>query len=156
MDKSSFSFDDELTFSPSKKNILSEGNYQFTVVSVEPGYYEGGKVIPACKMIHLVLEIEQNGNKTRINDKLYLHESAKWKVKTLLLSLGLIDNSTTSCKVNWASVIGLKGYAKIAPHTFVGRNDHEITVNRVTSFLPKPAIELIELPEDIEQDTIPF
>lgn len=95
---------------------LTPGDYQFTVINFErkrhtPNPQNPGK-LPACNKAVLTLEIETADGIALITHNLFLHTSTEGMLSAFFGSIGQKKHGEP-LRMNWNTVIGAKGVARI-------------------------------------------
>lgn len=123
-------WDDVITEDSKEYIILPEGDYEFTVMSVERARSSGNGKIPACNMAKVTIAIDSPQGTVNVVTNLILHSSLEWKVSEFFASLGL-KKKGEPFRMNWNQAIGAKGYCKMGR-----RENNGNTYNDVKRFLP--------------------
>ena len=115
--------------------LLPAGNYPFTVKAFERGEFAGSDKMPPCKKAVLTLEIDGGMlGSTEINENLYLHSRAEWKLCQFFLSIGQRKKGE-QLRMNWNAVPGSRGMCEIEINKYKNRNGEDRENNRVKAFL---------------------
>lgn len=94
--------------------ILPEGDYDFEVMSFERARHAGSEKLPACNKAILTLKVYDNkGNETEIKHNLFLHTKTEGMLCAFFVGIGQRKHGE-QLKMNWNTVVGSKGRAKIA------------------------------------------
>lgn len=113
---------------------LSEGEYEFEVVSFERARYSGGDKLPACNQAKLRLQVTTPDGIATINHNLFLHSRTEGMISAFFVAIGQKKHGE-KLKMDWAKVAGARGRARIGTRTYEGK-----TFNEVKRFL-EPAEE---------------
>lgn len=105
--------------------LLPDGEYDFTVVNMERGRFDGSEKMSACPVAKLVLEVNSKDGKTTINDRLLLHSRMEWKLSAFFGCIGQKKHGE-KLQMDWAKVVGSKGRAKVATREYNGKKFNEI------------------------------
>lgn len=134
---------------------LPEGDYDFTVTSVERGMYSGSDKIDACDMVTLELTIDQKGvGRSVVKENIYLDTSVEWKISAFLRSIGKKKHGERA-QMNWLSYQNLKGRAHLVVNTYIGQDGKTRTNNKVQKFLDPQPVETTNAEGDSE-GKLPF
>lgn len=114
--------------------ILPTGNYPFTVVKFEKGYFEGSAKIDPCPRADLTLAVETKNGNVNIHTNLLLDRTFEWKIGGFFRSIGLKEKGK-KIKMDWSKVQGAKGIAHITRDTWVDRNGNERESNNVAYYV---------------------
>lgn len=128
-----FGWDDEIQNDSPDYVTLPEGDYDFEVLSFERGRYAGGDKIPPCNMAVLKLKIEGPQGVSTFNHRLYLHSKTEGLLCAFFTAIGQRKHGERS-KMNWNTVTGAKGRAKIEVRTWHNDKGDEFTSNQVKRF----------------------
>jgi hypothetical protein len=109
--------------------LLSEGEYEFEVISFERARYTGGDKLPACNQAKLKLQITIPEGIATINHNLFLHSRCEGILSAFFNCIGQKKHGE-KVKMDWGKVIGSKGRAKIGTRIY-----NEKTFNEVKRFL---------------------
>mgnify|MGYP001014332618 CR=1 FL=1 len=119
--------------------VLQPGEHEFTVKSIEKGRFNGSQKadgLPPCNMVKVSLEINSNQGTAIVFDNIYLHTRVEWRISSFFGAIGQ-KKKGEPLRMNWNSVIGQKGKAKIVNNEYNGN-----TYNNVASYV---------LPDDYDQ-----
>lgn len=112
---------------------LSEGEYEFEVISFERARFNGSEKMPACNQAKLKLQIIVPEGIATINHNLFLHSRTEGILSGFFLCIGQKKHSE-KVKMDWGKVIGAKGRAKVGTRVYEGK-----TYNEVKRFLEPEA-----------------
>lgn len=114
--------------------ILPEGDYNFTVTKFERGRFQGSANLPPCNQAKLELTIHspEHGD-IKIDHVLFLHTKTEGLLSNFFAGIGQ-KRKGEKLRMNWQTVIGSKGKAKLYINKFKGDNGKEFTSNKVSSF----------------------
>lgn len=142
--------------------VLEPGEYAFTVVKVEPGFYEPktGSKAPRCRSVSVTLMVEQGKDKVFIVKEFLLYSDLAWLIRQFFISLGMGKHGE-EIQIHWDKTKGRRGRVKLKK--VPGRSEGT-WFNNVEKFLdpapsssaqpePEPKAEEEEEPEEEE---IPF
>ena len=155
-EKDYFDWDDAIENDGSEFIILPEGDYVFTVVDVERGWFDGSAKMSACNKAILTLEVRTPDGIARITTNLMLHKSMEWKLSSFFRSIGQKQHGE-KLVMNWAKVPGSRGIAHFKPRKYTGNDGEERTTNDCARFLDYDA-EKCQAPmiETGNDEDIPF
>lgn len=127
-------WDDTLSADPTDYITLPEGDYAFTVESVERARHNGSEKVPPCSKAILKLRIDTQDGSVYINHQLLMHTRTEKFLSAFFLSVGLKKKGIDT-PMNWNAVPGSTGRAHITLDP--DRNDPEKKYNHVKYFYPK-------------------
>lgn len=114
--------------------LLPTGDYPFTVVKFEKGYFEGSAKVGPCPRADLTLAIEHDGKTVNLQTQLLLDRAFEWKIGGFFVSIGE-KRKGEKLKMNWAKVLGAKGVAHVNVNKWTDRNGNERENNNVAYFV---------------------
>ena len=134
-----FDWDDETEVEEREQRetvILPDGNYDFTVVKTEKGFYQPrpGSKIPACNKVDIYLRLDGGELGTGLAvETLFLCEKQAWKAAAFFRCIGLRKHDEP-VKWRWIDHCeGEKGRCKVYVDTFQS-NGQERKNNKVDRF----------------------
>ena len=140
--------------------ILPEGDYVYTVMSVERAWQQPTAKIPnGCNKAIITLEVQTVDGPARVVTNLLLTRSLEWKLCAFFRSVGMKKHGEPLV-MNWAGAIGKRGLAHIKPRKYTAQDGQERQANdldrwidydqaRIEAAAPKPQA-------NINDDDIPF
>ena len=136
-----YDWDDEITNDGEETFetvILEPGNYDFEVIKVEKGFFDGSDKTPACNMATAYLRIDGGeAGQGFCVERLYLCEKCEWRAAAFLRSIGLKKHDEP---IPWRKIVqcdGEKGRCKIIKDEYTGRDGQKRTNNKVDRFFDK-------------------
>lgn len=105
--------------------FLPDGEYDFKVVNMERGRFDGSDKMGPCPIAKLTLEIQSNAGTATIYDRLFLNSKSEWKLSSFFGAIGQKRHGTR-LKMDWSKVIGSTGRAKIGKREYNGREYNEV------------------------------
>ena len=127
--------------------LLPDGEYAFTVESVERGRYSGSDKLAACPMAKLSLRVsDENGNQGVVLDTLYLNSKAEWKLSQFFTAIGQKKKGET-LRMNWNLVPAASGKLELTVNEYIDKNGTKKKNNRVWRYLPKEAAPAAFVPD---------
>lgn len=121
--------------------LLPEGEYPFVVTNLEKGIYEKpanreSKIPANAPKATVTIEIQApTGETTTLTENFYLYKKMQWKINQFFTSIGALKNAEGKVKMNWGTVLGARGKAKITVNNYTNRDGKEGQNNRIDSFL---------------------
>jgi hypothetical protein len=141
--------------------VLDAGEYPFTVVKCEPGFYEpkANSKAPACKCVSVQIMIEHQGAKSFISKDFLLYSDLVWLIRSFFICIGMGTHGG-EVTVNWDRAKGRRGRVKIKK---VEGKQQGVFFNNIDKFLDPPATNQAPPPpsiqqpvEQAEEEEIPF
>ena len=125
--------------------LLPEGEYPFVITNLEKGIYEKpanreSKIPANAPKATVTIEIQSpTGETTTLTENFYLYKKMQWKINQFFTSIGAPKNAEGKVKMNWGTVLGARGKAKITVNNYTNRDGKEGQNNRIDSFLEPEA-----------------
>lgn len=117
--------------------LLTPGEYEFTVDSVDFGDYNGSAKIPACGMVQVNLHVETERGRAFLSNRFYVCKECAGLIAAFFKSIGELKDGQRTFTPDWDHLIGKKGTVKTSQREYNGN-----MYNQVDRFLPpkkKPA-----------------
>ena len=121
--------------------LLPEGDYPFVVTNIERGVYEKpvgreSKVPANCPKATVTFELTApTGETTTLTENFFLYKKMQWKINQFFYSLGAQKDADGTVKMNWGSVLGSKGTAKVVINPYKDKKTGEDKQNnRIDTF----------------------
>lgn len=110
-------WDDEITQDSAGFVQLTPGDYQFTVTNFErarhtPDPQNKNAKLPACNKAIITLQIETAEGMTQLTHNLFLHTTTEGMLSAFFGAIGQKKHGEP-LRMNWNTVIGAKGVARI-------------------------------------------
>lgn len=126
--------------------LLPEGKYNFEVTGFERQRYTPGanSRMPACPMALLKLRVSSELGTATVEERLYLHSSAEWKLCQFFTAIGQRSRGERLVP-NWRAVLGAKGRCEVTVRQWTDRNGETRKNNQIKTFLePEEASALAQ------------
>lgn len=106
--------------------VLPEGEYPFTVISLEREYHNGSEKLPPCPKAKLKIEIDGGEKGTSsVFHNLFIHRKTEGFLCEFFTSIGL-KKPGEPLKMDWQAVYGASGRCKIFVSKYNGNEHNEI------------------------------
>ncbi|MFV0529382.1 MAG: hypothetical protein ACK5MN_11785 [Lachnospiraceae bacterium] len=115
--------------------LLPEGDYDFTVESFERGRHNGSDKLPACNKAILKLKITSPEGEVTLTHNLFLHTITEGMLSAFFASIGQ-KKKGEKVTMNWSTVIGSKGKAKIDIRNWKSKSGEDMQSNEIKKFYP--------------------
>ncbi len=126
-------WDDEIS-KESDFVLIPEGDYNFTVASVERARHEGSQNLPPCAKAIVTLKIQLlDGTEQRLKHNLFLHSRCEGLLSQFFIGIGL-KKKGEPLRMNWNAVPGTSGRCKITIRSWVDKNGETKQSNDVKKF----------------------
>lgn len=125
-------WDDQIADEGGEYEPLPEGDYNFTVKSVERARSKGEGKLPACNMAKVTLTV--HGDRDReITVNLVLHSTLEWKLSQFFLSIGMKKHGEP-LHMNWPGAVTKTGNCHVTVRTFKKKDGGEGKSNDISKF----------------------
>ncbi len=151
-------WDSEISVDGKEFILLPEGDYVFTVVDFQRGYFNGSAKVPACPKAILTLELETKEGAVRMTENLLLIRSMEWKQSAFFRSIGQKKHGET-LKPNWNKVLNSQGMVHVKPREYIGNDGQQKKTNSVDYFIdynPEMIRNILQRKVDEIEEEIPF
>ena len=132
-DTNMMDFDDVLESDGQEFVVLPEGDYTFTVTSIERGHFPGGQKIPSCNKVTVMLAIDNDQGIATARVDLILYRTVEWKIAAFFRSIGQKKHGEKTV-MNWNKVVGSRGKAHFKPREYQ-KDGQTRQVNDVDRFI---------------------
>lgn len=114
-------WDEEIT-EESSFILLEEGEYEFKVIQIEKGWFNGSEKMQPCPqaIVHLLVN-----NQVELKTYLLLNKKTEWKLSEFFLSIGL-KKKGEPLKMNWAQAQGKTGIVLVGHREHNGQKYNEV------------------------------
>ena len=136
------SYDDEIT-QENEFETIPEGDYSFTVVSLERTQYEPkeGAKMCACPQVNVTMKVHipnQDGSTTdrQIVHALFLNTKMEGRISEFFEGIGL-KKKGEPFRMAWNSVVGKTGKCKIFVDKYKGSDGKDYENNKIRKFYYK-------------------
>jgi hypothetical protein len=118
-------WDDEIEHD-SEFTVLPEADYDFEVLEYERARHNGSDKLPACNkaIVHIKIT-DQDGRSNVIRHNLFLHSTTEGMLCAFFTAIGQRKHGE-KLRMNWNSVVGAKGRAKVGIRKYEGKEYNEI------------------------------
>lgn len=141
-DTNMMEFDDVIESDGQEFVVLPEGDYTFTVTSIERGHFPGGQKIPSCNKVTVMLAIDNDQGIATARVDLILYRTVEWKIASFFRCIGQ-KKYGEKMAMNWNNVIGTRGKAHFKPREYE-KDGQTRQVNDVTHFFDyDPSVAMI-------------
>ena len=141
-DTNMMGYDDVLESDGQEFVVLPEGDYTFTVSSIERGHFPGGQKIPACNKVTVSLAIDNDQGIASARVDLILYRTVEWKIAAFFRSIGQ-KKYGEKMVMDWSAAIGKRGKAHFKPREYT-KDGQTRQVNDVAHFYDyDPSVAMI-------------
>ncbi len=134
-----FGWDDEIEKDGVDYITLPEGDYNFVVTGFERARHNGSDKLPPCNKAIITIQIEgddkDNGRHgiATIRHNLFLHSKCEGMLSAFFVAIGQ-KKKGEKLKMNWNTVVGSIGRAKVGLHSWTNDSGVTITNNEIRKF----------------------
>ena len=118
-------WDDQIENDGADFILLSEGDYDFEVASLERGRHGGSDNLPPCNKAVLHLRIETPEGTASIRHQLFLHTRTEGLLCAFFTAIGQRAKGERLVP-RWGEVIGSKGRCKVGIRKYEGKEYNEV------------------------------
>lgn len=105
--------------------LLKPGEYEFQVIDLIRGYYNGGDKMGPCPKATVVLRINAPEGEVQLKHNLYLHTKCEGLLSAFFLGIGLKKHGER-LRMDWDNVIGKTGRCMVGIRTYNGKEYNEV------------------------------
>ena len=131
--------------------LLEDGDYNFTVMAVERGRFNGSEKMPACNVAKVKLKIENPVGEVVLTQQLMLHSKVEWKLSEFFASIGL-KKKGQPYRMTW-NIAGYAGRCKIGKKTYNNNTYNEVKKFYSAEEQPTPQPTRQQAPQQTTQPT---
>ena len=108
--------------------LLPKGDYDFMVINIERGYFNGSEKMPACNMatVHIKITDPASGQDVIIYHRIYLNTKVEWKLSEFFIALGLKKHGEPVSLRAFGQITGRRGRCKIDHREYNGQTFNDI------------------------------
>lgn len=117
----------------SEFTLLPEGDYDFVITNFERGRHNGSDKLPPCNKATVYIKITAPEGETTIKHNLFLHTITEGMLCSFFIAIGQRKHGE-KLSMNWNSVIGSKGRAKVDIRKWTNNNGEEKRSNEIKKF----------------------
>lgn len=129
------SWEDEIKNEGNEYEPLPDGEYEFTVRSLERGRFPGSEKMAACNKATLDLLVKgADGKEYHVFDDLILNSKMEWKLSQFFLSIGQ-KKKGEPLRPRWNEVVGSTGKFSVYINDYE-KNGQKRRNNKVNEYLP--------------------
>lgn len=119
--------------------VLPEGDYDFEIVNFERGRHQGSEKLPPCNKATVHIKISAPEGTTTIKHNLYLHSNTEGLLCSFFTGIGQRKQGER-VTMNWNTVVGSKGRAKVGIHKWTNDDGKEFAANQIVKFYEPQSI----------------
>lgn len=139
--------------------LLPEGDYGFTVIDMERGWYNGSAKMEPCNTANLTLEVRTSDGTARVPVRLFLNHAVEWRLSAFFRCIGQKKHGERLIP-KWNEVIGARGIAHFKPRPYKGQDGEERQANDVARWIDYDPAKMTAQPaasyDGSDDEDIPF
>ncbi len=116
--------------------LLEAGDYDFVVTAFERGRHNGSEKLPPCNKAVLSLRFDSPKGSVTLQSNLFLHTKTEGLLSSFFASIGQ-KKKGEKLQMNWNSVIGSRGRAKIGIRDWKSKTGQDMQSNEIVKFYSK-------------------
>ena len=125
---------DDVIENDSEFTLLPEGDYDFEVVEFERARHGGSEKLPPCNKAIVTLKVKSDdGKESLIKHNLFLHSKTEGMLCAFFTGIGQRKHGE-KLKMNWSSVVGSTGKAKVSIRQWTNDNGETKEFNEIKKF----------------------
>ena len=128
-----FSWDDQIEHDGTDFVTLPEGDYNFEVIDFERARHGGSEKLPACNKAIIHIKVQGTEGVTVIKHNLFLHSITEGMLCAFFTAIGQRKKGE-KVTMNWGSVIGSGGRAKVGVRRWKNDQGEEKVFNEIKKF----------------------
>ncbi|MFA5528589.1 MAG: hypothetical protein WC996_08220 [Peptostreptococcales bacterium] len=128
-----FDWNDEIEHDSPDFVVLPEGDYDFEVIDFERARHAGSEKLPPCNKAVVHIKIEGKEGITIIKHNLFLHSITEGMLCAFFTGIGQRKKGE-KVSMNWNTIVGAKGRAKIDIRKWTNDDGKELTFNEIKKF----------------------
>lgn len=136
-------WDDDIQNDGPEFVILPEGDYDFEVVEFERARHNGSDKLPPCNKAIVHIKIQGPQGMAVIRHNLFLHTKTEGMLCAFFAGIGQRKKGE-KLRMNWSTVVGSRGRAKVGIRKFTNQNGEERTYNEIKKFYEKEEAQLVQ------------
>lgn len=125
-----YGWEDEISDEGTDYVLLPEGDYDFTVKTVERARHGGSEKVPPCNMAKVTFTVWGAEDSTEITENYFLCNKFEWKLSQLFLSVGLKKRGEP-LRMNWTALPGKTGKCSVYINKYTKKDGSEGRSNRI-------------------------
>lgn len=125
--------------------ILPEGDYNFEVIEFERGRHNGSEKLPPCNKAVVHIKIEGKEGISTIRHQLFLHTKTEGMLCAFFNGIGQRQKGE-KLKMNWNTVVGSKGRAKVGIRKWTNDDGKEMVFNEIKKFYEPDTQQIVFKP----------
>ena len=140
--------------------LFPEGDYSFIITNLEKGIYEKpanreSKIPANCPKATVEIEFTNStGEKTTLKENFFLYKKMQWKINQFFTSIGAPKNAEGKVKMNWGTVVGAHGTAKLIVNDYTDKSGKQAQNNRIDSFLEPTQQNTVQSYQNYQQPPV--
>jgi hypothetical protein len=106
--------------------LLTPGEYEFTVDSVDFGDFNGSDKLPACGKVTVNIHVDTDKGKAYLNNTFYVCKEAAGLIAAFFKCIGMIKEGQKTFSPDWDHIKGKKGIVKTSQREYKGNMYNQV------------------------------
>lgn len=106
--------------------LLTPGEYEFTVDSVEFGDFNGSAKIPPCGRVTVNIHVDTEAGKAFLNNNFYVCKEASGLIAAFFKCIGMVKEGQKTFKPDWDAIKGKTGIVKTSQREYNGNMYNQV------------------------------
>lgn len=100
--------------------LLTPGEYEFTVDSVDYGDFNGSAKIPPCGKVTVNLHVDTDNGRAFLNNNFYVCKEGSGMIAAFYKSIGILKDGQKTFRPDWDAIKGKTGIVKTSQREYNG------------------------------------
>lgn len=106
--------------------LLTPGEYEFTVDSVEYGDYNGSSKIPPCGKVTVNIHVDTDKGRAFLNNNFYVCKECSGLIAAFFKSVGELKDGQRTFKPDWDNLPGKSGLVEVTNREYNGNQYNNV------------------------------
>jgi hypothetical protein len=106
--------------------LLTPGEYEFTVDSVDFGDFNGSDKLPACGKVTVNIHVDTDKGKAFLKNNFYICKEAAGLIAAFFKCIGMIKEGQKTFSPDWDHIKGKKGIVKTSQREYKGNMYNQV------------------------------
>jgi hypothetical protein len=106
--------------------LLTPGEYEFTVDSVDFGDFNGSDKLPACGKVTVNIHVDTDKGRAFLNNNFYVCKEAAGMIAAFFKCIGMIKEGQKTFSPDWDHIKGKKGIVKTSQREYKGNMYNQV------------------------------
>lgn len=122
-------WDDEIEVTENEFELVPDGDYEFEVLSVERGYFNGSAKMAACPVAKVQVRLLDDERGAHLFERFMLSSKVSWKISDFFKCIGMrrVDaGKDEKLKMDWTGAVGRRGVLTVGTREYNGKTYNEV------------------------------